>query len=191
MDITETLAPRSDQQNFEDYLTGPKLVTISGVSQGNAEQPVNIELAEFPGRPYKPNKTMRRLIVSAWGASTDVYVGRRMKLVGNPAVIFGGKAVGGVEVEALSHIDKPLTVNLTTTRGKRKPFTVKPLTEPAPTSSTSTISAEDIQTWVDLLHHSDTLETLQRNWALATTEKVSSVPQIVAAKNARKSELGA
>ncbi len=37
--------------------------------------------------------------------------------------------VGGIEVAAMSHLDKPLTVALTATRGKRKNFTVQPLPE--------------------------------------------------------------
>src|SRR5690606_24456309 len=34
MDITETTAPKSDQQNYEDYIGGPKTVTISEVKRG-------------------------------------------------------------------------------------------------------------------------------------------------------------
>jgi hypothetical protein len=131
MDISETLAPRSDQQNFDDYLAGPRTVTIAaGTVTGNAEQPVSLELVEYPGRPYKPNKSMRRVIAKAWGTETDNYVGRRMTLVGNPDVKYGGKAVGGIEVAAMSHLDGPLTMPLTETRGRKRMFTVQPLTEP-------------------------------------------------------------
>lgn len=126
-DISSTIEPRSDQQNFDDYLLGPRLVTISAVSKGNAEQPVNIELAEYPGRPFKPNKSMRRILVKAWGAQTAAYVGRRLELVGNPAVMYGGKAVGGIEIAKMSHIEKPLKVALTVSRGKKALHRVEPL----------------------------------------------------------------
>ena len=129
MDLSETIIPKSDQQNYEDYLTGPRTVTISGVSKGTPEQPVNVELTEYPGRPFKPNKTMRRVLAMAWGADTTPYVGRRLTLVGNPAVVYGGRAVGGVEIAAMSHLDKPLKVALTATRGKKREFTVQPLKE--------------------------------------------------------------
>jgi hypothetical protein len=129
MDMSETILPRSDQQNFDDYLAGPRTVTISAVTKGNAEQPVNVELQEYPGRPFKPNKSMRRVLVMAWGADSSAYVGRRMTLFGNPDVVYGGKAVGGIEISHLSDIPKPLTVALTATRGKRKPFTVQPLAD--------------------------------------------------------------
>lgn len=132
MDISGTTAPRSDQQNFDDYATGPKVVTISEVRAGNAEQPVEIHLAEFPGRPYKPSKSMRRVLVAAWGPEASVYVGRRMKLAGDPTVKFGGIAVGGIKIAALSDIEKRLTISLTVTKGKRAPHVVDPLPAPAP-----------------------------------------------------------
>lgn len=129
MDITKTITPRSDQQNYDDYIAGPRTVTVAKVSGGSAEQPVNIELVEYPGRPYKPNLSMRRVLFKIWGSDTDAYTGRRLKLVGNPDVSFGGQKVGGIEIGALSNIDKPVTVSLTTTRAKRRPFTVQPLIE--------------------------------------------------------------
>ncbi len=96
MDISKTTAPRSDQQNFDDYGSGgPKTVTITEVVEGNAEQPVQIHLLEFPGRPYKPSKSMRRVLEFAWGKDTDPYAGRRMTLFGDPEVKFGGVALGG------------------------------------------------------------------------------------------------
>jgi len=132
MDLTESIAPKSDQQNYDDYLAGPRTVTVSAVTQGTSEQPVNVELTEYPGRPYKPSKSMRRVLVSAWGADSAAYAGRRITLFGNPEVVYGGKPVGGIEIAALSDIPKPLTLALTATRGKRKSFTVQPLAAPAP-----------------------------------------------------------
>lgn len=151
MDISQTTAPNSSQQNYDDYLSGPKVVTVAGVSRGNAEQPVNIELVEFPGRPYKPSKSMRRVLVAAWGPDSSAYVGRRLKLVGNPDIKFGGHAVGGIEIAALSHIDKPVVLALTVTRGKKRRFTVEPLRE-APTQSAPapTVTVADVEACTDV-----------------------------------------
>ena len=134
MDLTDTIAPRSDQLNAEDLLSGPRTVTITDVHQGaSTEQPVDIVTAEFgTGRPWKPSKTVRRILVAAWGPEASTYVGRRATIYRDPDVKFGGMAVGGIRVSHLSHIDRPLTVALTVTRGKRAPFVVKPLAEPAP-----------------------------------------------------------
>lgn len=132
MDIAETTAPRSDQQNYDDYVAGSKIVTVTEVKAGTAEQPVEIHLAEYPGRPYKPSKSMRRVLVAAWGSDSAPYAGRRLELYGDPTVKFGGTATGGIKISRLSHIDKPLSVNLTVTRGKRAPHKVEPLPDVAP-----------------------------------------------------------
>jgi len=71
-------------------------------------------------------------MVMAWGAEASTYAGRRITLFRNPEITFGRDKVGGIEISHLSHIEKPLTVALTATRGKRKNFTVGPLAAPAP-----------------------------------------------------------
>jgi hypothetical protein len=130
MDITKSTEPKSDQQNFDDYVAGPKTVTVSEVKRGSAEQPVEVHLVEFPGRPFKPSKSMRRVLVAAWGPEASAYVGRQMTLYGDPTVKFGGIAVGGIRISHLSDIDKTLTLALTVKRGSRAPFIVEPLNPP-------------------------------------------------------------
>jgi len=131
MDMTSTIQPRSDQLNADDLLTGPMTVTIAEVTQGNAEQPVNVNTVETPGRPYKPSKSMRRVMVAAWGKDASAYAGRRLTLYCNPEIKFGGAKVGGIEISHMSDIDGDLKVSLTATRGKKKLHTVKPLAAPA------------------------------------------------------------
>ncbi|QFP96667.1 hypothetical protein PP512_gp52 [Gordonia phage Denise] len=46
MDLSETIAPKSDQLNAEDLLTGPRIVTVTEVRRGSAEQPVEIVTAD-------------------------------------------------------------------------------------------------------------------------------------------------
>lgn len=127
MDITETIAPRSDQLNAEDLLTGPRTFTVEKVTAGSVEQPVEIHLVGLPGRPFKPSKTVRRLLVASWGPEANVYTGRRMTLYRDPSVRFGGSEVGGIRISHLSDIDKRIQVALTVTRGKRQPFVIEPL----------------------------------------------------------------
>ena len=133
MNLNETIAPDSTQLNAEDMLAGAITVTITGVEKGTPDQPVNILLAEFPDRAYRPCKSMRRVLVAAWGSDASVYTGRRITLFNDPTVKWGGAAVGGIRISHLSHIDKRLTLSLTTARGKRSPFTVDPLPD-KPTS---------------------------------------------------------
>lgn len=130
MDLSESIVPRSDQLNADDLMTGPRTVTITEVLRGNTEQPVNVVLAEFgPSRPYKPSKSMRRVMVAAWGKEAAVYTGRRLTIYRDPEITFGKDKVGGIRISHLSHIDKPMSIALTVTRGKRTPYTVQPLVD--------------------------------------------------------------
>lgn len=142
MDLTESIVPKSDQLNAEDLLSGPRTVTIADVRAGSSEQPVEVVTDEFgPGRPFKPSKTVRRILVAAWGPDASTYTGRRMTLYRDPTVKFGGMDVGGIRVSHLSNIAKPLTLALTVTRGKRAPYVVQPLREEAPKPSNRSAEA--------------------------------------------------
>lgn len=145
MNISETIAPKSDQLNADDLLSGARTFTIKGVYAHAGEQPVAVDLVEFPeGRPFLPCKSMRRVMVEAWGPDAATYIGKRLTLYRDPKVKFGGLAVGGVRISAMSHLKdgKPLTVMLTESRGKRAPYVVKPLAEDQPTSPS--VSAETL-----------------------------------------------
>jgi hypothetical protein len=101
------------------------------VSRHNAEQPFNFHLAEFP-RVWRPGKSMRRVLVAAWGADASTYAGNRVTLYCDPTVQFGNDTVGGTRISAMSGIDKPLKVPLLVKRGKSAVFTVQPLPDAAP-----------------------------------------------------------
>jgi len=185
MDLTTTIVPKSDQLNADDLMVAPVTVTIKDVQQGSIEQPVNVNLVEYPGRAYRPSKSMRRVMVAAWGPDTTSYAGHRLTLFRNPDIKFGADKVGGIEISHLSHIEKPLTVALTATRGKRKNFTVQPLV----TQSATALSPADSSQWLELIKDAGTLEDLQRVWAAAIAADVAKHEPIVAAKDARKKKL--
>jgi len=127
MDLTPTIQANSQQINADDLTGAPRTVTITNVEAGSTEQPVFIHVAEFPGRTFRPGKSMRRVLVYAWGPEASNYIGRRLTLFNDPTIRFGKDVTGGVRISHMSHIDKPLTIPLTVTRGKRAPYTVQPL----------------------------------------------------------------
>jgi hypothetical protein len=127
MDLTNTIVPKSDQLNSDELITGPRTFTITDVREGSSEQPINIMLAESPGKPFRPSKTALRVLVTAWGKESSVYIGRRLTLYRDADVKWAGQAVGGIRVSHLSHIDKPMKMALTETRGKKVNVTVQPL----------------------------------------------------------------
>lgn len=136
IDLTDTIVPKSDQMNADDLMSGPRTFTIKEVRKSSSdEQPVDVYLAEFPqGRPFKPSKSMRRVMVNVWGPDAATYKDKRLTLYRDPAVRFGGQDVGGIRISHMSGIDKPMKLALTVTRGKREPYVVKPLADETPTS---------------------------------------------------------
>ena len=126
--LRDTIEPKSDQLNADDLIGTTKTVKITDVRRGeSADQPVSIHYEGDNGRPYKPCKSMRRVMIHAWGDNGREWVGRRMTLYQDPEVKFGGVKVGGIRISHLSDIDKTLNISLTQTRGKRAPYTVEPL----------------------------------------------------------------
>lgn len=146
MDITNSLAPRSDQINADDLVAGPQTFTIREVVGGKAEQPFDFLLVETD-RAFRPAVTMRRLIAAAWGTNGDAYVGRRLTVYRDPTIRFGKDVVGGIRISHMSHIDKRVEVKLQVTRGKREMFAVDPLPAAAPAP---TLTADDIEGATDL-----------------------------------------
>lgn len=127
-DIMSTIAPKSDQLNADDLIGRSLTLKVSRVSLcGEPDQPVAIHYEGDGGKPYKPCKSMRRVMVHVWGGDGNAYVGRRMTLYRDDKVQFGGLAVGGIRISHMSDIDNAVTMALTATRAARKPFTVKPL----------------------------------------------------------------
>jgi len=191
MDLTQSIVPKSDQLNAEDLLAGPITVTIKDVTAGSPEQPFNINLVERPGRPYRPSKSMRRILVVAWGAEASEYAGRQLTLVRNPDIMFGGVKVGGIEIRAMSNLDKPLTIALTVTRGKRRDFTVQPLKGATPTPSATPADPILVDEWLSAINEAGTLAQLEAAWHGAAAAGVTRDPRIVAAKDKRKADLNA
>lgn len=127
-DMRPTIIPKSDQTNTDDLLGGPRTIKITGVSiRPGTEQPVSISYENDNGKPYKPCKSMCRVMVHLWGPDANKYVGRQITLYADPKVLWGGMAVGGIRISHMSDIDGASTMALTATKGSRKPFIVQPL----------------------------------------------------------------
>lgn len=128
-DLTNTIEAKSDQLGADDLMSGPRNIKITKVSAdtGSSEQPIVINFEGDNRKPWKPCKSMRRLLVAIWGPNGNEYVGRSVTLYRDPTVKWGGMEVGGIRISHMSHIDKPVTIALTATRGNKRPTTVQPL----------------------------------------------------------------
>lgn len=130
-DLRATIVPKSDQLNAEQLLAGPMTVTITEVRVSeSAEQPVIVHYENDGGRPFKPCKTMRKVLLLAWGENGNAWAGKSMTLYNDPAVRFGGTDVGGIRISHMSDIPKDIKVSLTATKGKKALYEVKRMDAP-------------------------------------------------------------
>lgn len=186
--LRPTIIPKSDQLNAEELLGGPITVKVSEVRVGPGdEQPVIIKYEGDNGKPFKPCKTMRKVLVFAWGEDGREWPGRSMTLYNDQAVKFGGVDVGGIRISHLSHIPQEIRVSLNTTRGKKGLYVIQPLVV---AKQVEFIEAEHIQA----IEAAETLEAakaaLEIAWP-ASKATPDARKRIKAAYDARVSELQA
>lgn len=183
-----TVVPKSDQLNYDDLIGGQtRNIKITGVNIKAGEQPASLHYEGDSGKPYKPCKSMCRVLVHCWGPDANKYVGRSLTLYGDPTVVFGGAKVGGLRISHLSDIAEPVTMALTATRANRKPYTVKPLkvAEEAPAPTYEEMLA-DIKSAPTLDSLAFKFKEAQRHFA-----DVEHRAEFTKAKDARKAELTA
>lgn len=153
-ELLKSIEAKSDQLNADDLIAGPITVEIENVSRGDNDQPIVVGIKGQ--RPYKPCKTMRRVLIATFGDDPKNWVGQRMTLYNDPNVMWAGVKVGGIRISHLSGLDEPRTFVLTQTRGKKSEVTIRPIKD--------TLSDADkayIQQVQADIRESDTLETLK------------------------------
>jgi hypothetical protein len=156
--MTETIAAKSDQLSADDLMGRDLTITVSKVSVSpRDEQPATLHFEGDGGKPYKPCKSMRRVLVSIWGPDASKYVGRSMVLYRDPDVQFGGLQVGGIRIRAMSHLEKRRPLALTATRGRKAAYVVEPLRD-APKQDKAADGTRDL---VKRIQDADTAETLE------------------------------
>ncbi len=127
-DLRSTIVPKSDQLNAEQLLGGDMTITVTDVRAGSEDQPVVIHYEGEDGRPFRPCKTCRKVLIFAWGEDGRNWIGKSMTVYNDPAVRFGGMDVGGIRISHLSDIEGDIKVSLTATKGKKALHTIKLLT---------------------------------------------------------------
>lgn len=138
MDITDALAPTSDQLDAVE-LVNPRTFTIdsgSRLGQRDGKAVAEIRLVDFP-RVWRPSKGMLDVLARCWGTNAKEWVGHSLTLYNDAEVMFGKDKVGGIRISHLSHIDKPTTVVIRASgAGRKKPWTVQPLAAQTPAGPT-------------------------------------------------------
>ena len=171
--MTAAIAPKSDQLNSDDLIGRSITIKITGVAIKPGDQPVAISYEGDNGKPYLPGKSMRRVLVFAWGKNSSAYIGRSLTLYCEPSIAFGGVKVGGIRISHMSDIAQSFQLALTETRGKKKLFTVEPLAAEQPI---------DVQTLADIgdTKAGEGREALQAWWqSLKQPERVALKDKLV------------
>jgi len=135
MDITEALAPASDQLDAVE-LVNPRTFTIapgSKLGKRDGKTVAEIRFVDFD-RVWRPSKGMLDVLAACWGTKAEAWVGHQVTVYNDPDVMYGKDKVGGVRISHLSHIDKARIVTIRGAgAGRKKPWPVQPIAETAAT----------------------------------------------------------
>jgi len=158
-DITPTLQAKSDQLNAADLMGGPATLTVIEVTVSkSSDQPVTIKV-DGGFQPYKPCKSMRRLLAQIWGTSSKQWIGEMFTLYCDPEVLWAGQAVGGIRVSHVTGIDSPREVHLRAAKTKVITYTIHPIALPK--------------------YKDSDIETNSPEWATLFGEKKSSPDKLI------------
>jgi len=127
IDMAQFVEAKSDQLNADDLIGAPRIITVRKVTGNDGDQPVSIYFEGDNNKPFKPCKTMRRVLLAVWGRNAADYVGRSMRIYRDDSVTFGGLNVGGIRISHMSHIDKDMLVVVMKTKGKKAGIKIEPL----------------------------------------------------------------
>lgn len=194
--LSDTIVPKSDQLNSEQLIGGPLTITVTNVRRGTDDQPVIINYKNDEGRPYKPCKTMRKVLIFAWGDDGRDWIGKSMTLFNNPDVKFGGVKVGGIRISHLSDIERDIALTLTATKGRKEPVMIKKMTvktvPSTPTADPAPTLTEGPDDDLTAIRECESMADLQRVFGSASKEWKKAghdLTPLIKAKDQRKDEL--
>lgn len=175
-DISDTLAPKSEQLDNVELSSGPRVFVVERVEvKKDAEQPVRVYFHGFP-RPWRPAVTMRRVLGYCWGNKSKFWAGRSIELFRDPDVRYSKDITGGTRIAAMSHIDGRQEVPVLLSQGRAGIYVVEPLAEeatPAPPTAADVAACTDTDQLRAMWHAADQ-ETRVR-----ITERVASLTAAV------------
>ena len=138
-DIMKAMEARSDQLNAVDLIAGPITVKIVNARKGDdKKQIVVLDIEGYKGKPFKPCKTMLRIMAEVWKHDTDTkmrperWIGQSMTLYRDPDVKWQGDKVGGIRISHLSGLDEPRVFLVTETRGRTVEKVIHPIKTSVP-----------------------------------------------------------
>jgi hypothetical protein len=187
MNITDTIEPKVDQLTADHLIGRTITIRITDVRLVAGEQPCEIRYEGDNGLPYRPGKSMRRVLVHCWGRDERQYAGRSLTLFRDEDVQFGGLKVGGIRISHMSHIAAPVIMALTAKKGSKKAYKVLPLVVEQPDAATAALPLLDSQGTLRRVSPAKWLEKMRevlgklesadavREWRAAMGPRIASV----------------
>ncbi len=129
VDMSRFIEVKSDQLNADDLIGTTRTITVTRVTGSDGDQPVSIHYEGDKGKPFKPCKTIRRVLMAVWGRNGSEYVGKSMTLYRDDRVTFGGLETGGIRISHMSHMEKEMTIVVMAKKGKKAGVKILPLVQ--------------------------------------------------------------
>lgn len=179
MTIAKAFEPKSDQQNAENFIGGPRTIKIRDVVVTGGEQPVSIFFEGDDNKPWKPCKTAGRCLVAIWGDDEKKWIGLSCTIYNDPKATWAGVAVGGIRVSHMEGITSPRSLMLSKAKGKREATIIKPLEVASPASPSPTVDPTEMKRQMDAV--SGDAAAKSKWWAGLTPEQKAVVKGLASA----------
>lgn len=178
-DVTKAMAPKSDQLNSDDLITGPRTIRIAEVKvNAPAEQPVWVYFEGCDNKPWKPSKTSLRCLAAIWGADSSKWAGLSCTIYNDPEVTWGGMKVGGIRVSHMEGLTSPRTLMLTKTRGKKGATVIKPLEKHTANTTNTAPEIDRYKLRSDMEAVADDPAAKREWWAGLSSEERAAVKEM-------------
>ena len=122
---SETTKAKSDQLNADDLISESVTIKVTGVkvNMGDAQSGI-ISYEGDNGKPFKPCKSMRRVIEMKWGSDEKQFIGKSMTLVRDATVKWAGEEVGGIRISHMTDMKEDDRFMLTFSRNSKRSYKV-------------------------------------------------------------------
>ena len=128
-DIVKFCEPKSDQLNAADLISCNKIIKIKKVRvTATGTQDCTIWFEGDNDKPWKPCKTMGRIMLERYGSDIQKWVGKYIELFRDPEVVYGGKKEGGIRIAAMSDIPSDFETVVRVARSSTKVVKIRKLT---------------------------------------------------------------
>ena len=181
MDVSKAVEPKSDQQNADSLLTGPRTIKIRDIKYDPMAETQKLWIY-FDGdddKPWKPCRTTARCLVAIWGPDASKWIGLSCTIYCDQDVQFGGAKVGGIRVSHMEGLTSARTLMLTKTRGKKGATVIKPLEVTAASSTKPTVDPTEMKRQMEAV--SGDASAKSKWWAGLTPEQKAVVKGLASA----------